>query len=130
MEVKDITATPTNLYDKITRLATRYCFMTLARSKQRTDNGFRQWVTMLAGIYKDSSVWLLSMFNNPDVDWYSMLIHSRYDNRTPVQEVRTGTVEVLSETMKNLYPKEAHTFLKAAAKLKGKNKRTRSPTPS
>jgi len=132
--VEEISDTPSNLYDQVTRLATRYLFMTLARSAGKQSRGWREWVNEVKALYVGnvaSSVWLLSMFINPDVDWFSTILMAEYEtsnSRNPVQEVRYGAAEVLAEAMRALAPTEKRAIVKASSASVGK-RRVRSATP-
>jgi len=70
------------------------------------------------------------MFINPKVNWFDVLLMAEHDTKpthTPVQEVRMGAVEVLSEAMKTLSTSEKRAIAKASTVAV--KRRVRSSTP-
>ncbi|GAB5367387.1 hypothetical protein AAMO2058_001225800, partial [Amorphochlora amoebiformis] len=130
-DVDKVTDKPSSMYDQVTRLVTRYLFMTLARSKGRTDRGWAEWVNAVKSMYVGnigSSVWLLSMVINSKVDWFSTLLMAEHDtSRSAVQEVRQGASEVIAEAMRTLSPLEKRAIAKASAS--SVKRRVRASTP-
>mmetsp|Transcript_19613 Transcript_19613/g.32371 ORF Transcript_19613/g.32371 Transcript_19613/m.32371 type:complete len:2656 (+) Transcript_19613:93-8060(+) len=134
-KVEDVSNTPSNLYDQITRLATRYLLMTLARSAHKVGRGWAGWVREVKALYVGnvaSSVWLLSMFINPKVDWFLNILMAEYETAQvtyPVQEVRQGAVDLLAEAMRTLAAGERRAIAKACT-APAKRRAVRSNTPN
>ena len=126
----DVTDEPSNVYDEVTRTATRYLFMTLARCKGREARGWQKWTKLIKSLYTNnvaSSLWLCSMFTNASTGWFDLL-YASYDNdkQGPVSTVREGAVEIISEAMRTMVPTEKRNF---KISISNPARRVRSSTP-
>jgi len=110
-DVKDISevdlAKPCSVRDAVTRLITRFIFMTWGRAKHR-ENTTSVWVDALKRLYngnKASSVWLLNMLGNPATGWVP-----DYLLECPDDLLREGTADVIAIASALVAPFEEKTF--------------------
>jgi len=97
---------PVGMRDAITRLSTRFYFMTLSRSKNK--DTLHHWIPIFRRLYHNnisSSAWFLNTFCQPKTSWVADFLLE-----CPEEAPRAGAVEIVTAALSTLCPLEQSSF--------------------